>query len=145
MTEPGFGELHPCLEPVKDVLSPRYTRLALALQTGHPDAYEELGTQDRIAGRRLYAAALRDVVGLSREEVAEACAYTDDGGAEVRRQIRPARKLWHRLGAWPWVCFKDGKPPNRWRQDWSGGTHAAMTLDVWKTETLGGFLRLRRV
>lgn len=116
----GMPEPVPSPHP-EHVLSPP---LALAIESGHPLAFGQLGAHDRAQGNRLYAAALRDILGLDLEAIAEACGYgfiaaTD---ANAQRQARDAvsrgRQNLHRLGAWPWLHFsEDGRPPRTWRSE----------------------------
>ena len=55
------------------------------------------------AGRRLYAAALRDICGLPMREVADLCDYANENSALKRIQV--ARPVWGGFGS---VALGDG-------------------------------------
>jgi hypothetical protein len=110
-------------------------RLAVAIQaTEYPFAFELLQPHDRSAGRRLYAAALRDILGIRRRDVAAACGLslreTDDA-------ISRAREDWSQLRGWPWWYFDDrgGKPPDDWHQR-GGSAPVNAALITWATGRL---------
>jgi hypothetical protein len=107
------ADLRPPVKPLEAVLPPR---LGLALQAQSGLTYEQLTTKDRAVGNRLYAAALRDLLGLDYEAIADACAYVGDKRERTaRRAVQVARRLWHEVGAWPWFHFAaPGRPPSGW-------------------------------
>lgn len=125
------GDLRPRVKPLEAVL-PR--RLGLALQAESSLAYEQLTTDDRAAGNRLYAAALRDLLGLDYESIADACAYAGDKRERTaRREIQVARRLWHEVGAWPWFHFDaPGRPPSGWPKQ-GGSPQLDATFWTWAT------------
>lgn len=111
-------------------------RLALFLETQHEVAFGQLTEQDRTQWRRLWAAALHDIHGLSIFDVFEAAELHDK--AHARKDIGEGRRLWKRLGyAWPWHFFDDpkGTPPAGWHS--SGGPPALdATFEVWRSGRL---------
>lgn len=127
------GELLPSAAPLEGML-PR--RLAIALETMHPLAFEELRDQDLAAGKRLHAAALRDVVGLSEEEVADACGFAGANATRTAREaVSAARPIWRAMAAWPWLEMEGGKPPADWRKT-PFEPRFARSLQSWATGTL---------
>lgn len=110
-------------------------RLALALESDHQLAFERLQEHDRAELARLRAAALRDVLGLRYEEIADACGYADVRTA--RRAVPSGRKLWCGLGAWPWWQFRadEGRPPAAWRST-GGGPRLDAAFMTWATGEL---------
>lgn len=113
---PGRFDFYPGKSPWSVPSIP--PKLAVFLETGHQGAMWRAGAHEVTAGRRLYAAALRDILGMSEEEVAESCAWNE---RTTRRAIEKARPLWHELGGWPWCCFAAGALPRDWRSselDW---------------------------
>lgn len=114
-------------------------RLAVALTTGDPTsstAYNTLGPQDRVAGRRLYAAALRDLAALDDDATADCCGIDcEDAPRAARRDYEVGRELWHKLSCWPWVYFPHGKPPDEWR-DQGADALVAKAFAVWQTGRL---------
>jgi hypothetical protein len=106
-------------------------RLALALETDHPEAFDQLQAHDRREWLRLYAAALRDIVALDYGSVGEACGYEDIRTA--RRAVSAGRKLWRQLAAWPWRYFgPNGLPPAGWREH-GGGPQVNAAFATWAT------------
>lgn len=83
-------------------------RLALALESQHEIAFEQLQSHDVVEWRRLHLAGLRDIVGFTYDELTDA-ATSDD--RSVRRAVSAGRTAWARANAWPWACFENGKPP----------------------------------
>jgi hypothetical protein len=128
------GGLHPPVKPLEAVLPPR---LALALQAESGLADQQLTTIDRAVGNRLYAAALRDLLGLDYEAIADACAYADDKRERTaRRAVQVARRLWHEVGAWPWFHFAaPGQPPSGWAKR-GGSSQLDATFWTWATGSL---------
>jgi hypothetical protein len=93
-----------------------------------------LGTDDEGQLRNLRMAAVRDIVGVSEEQLCEAFQYQDNESA--RRRVRRGRGLLRELGAWPWCTFKDdtGRPPQGWWQN--GHPFARGVFEWWRTESL---------
>jgi hypothetical protein len=118
----ALGE--PVLCSLTGHFQPRYVlrhRVALALETDHPTAREQLRPHDLAEWMRLEAAVLRDVVALDYDLIARHCRYDDVRTA--RSATKRGRRLWARLPAWPWRYFgDDGKPPGNWRADGGGQT-----------------------
>jgi len=117
------------VESLETVLPPR---LAVALrQAKLPFAFELLEDHDAAAGKRLYAAAMHDILDLSRKTIAHIYDYTN-----VHREIREGRKDWAHIGAWPWCLFgPTGKPlPDRHHARRS--TAIAAVLATWATNRL---------
>jgi len=110
----GEIELWPPYELPEYVVSPA---LALALETNSALGFGQLSTHDRAAGNRLYAAALRDILGLGLTAVADACGYEGvDREGTAKKACARGRKDWQRMGAWPWFHFEPGGlPPRLWR------------------------------
>lgn len=128
----GGAELWPPTEPIETVLPPR---LALALQTQHPWTATLLTPDDLAKGKQLFAAALRDILGLEEDGVAEHCGYDgeDSGVRAARGAVSKGRKLWHQMAAWPWWYFApSGRPPDGWRQH---GAEAVSdtAFEIWRT------------
>jgi hypothetical protein len=101
----GRFDLCPPVKPLDAVLRPR---LAIAIETDHPQAHAELTAHDVTAGRRLWAAALRDLAGWTERQVATECLLPE---RKVREAVRSARLEWHLAGAWPWSSLHpEGRP-----------------------------------
>jgi hypothetical protein len=131
-TESGRHKLSP---PVESLLAVLPHRLVLVLESWDPVAFQQLRPQDHSAGRRLYAAALRDILGLPKEEVAKQCGYggEDLGMRKAREAISRGRKLWSRVGAWPWWYFEPaGQPPRNWHAH-GGNVILDAALLTWET------------
>jgi hypothetical protein len=127
----GGGDLFPPAKRLEELL-PR--RLALYVATEHPLAWEQLTPGDQTARKHLYAAALRDILGLSPEAVATACEYGGDNAKRTaRREVSKARMRWAQLGAWPWFHFGPaGEPPDAWRVC-GGGPPFDAAFRTWAT------------
>ena len=110
------------------------TRLALGVPRATLHRYEELTTNDRVAGNRFYAAALRDLLGLDYEAIAYACGYAGDTRERTaRRAVQVGRRLWHEVGAWPWFYFAaPGRPPSGWSRH-GGSSQLDATFWTWAT------------
>lgn len=125
----------PIPTPDFEGLSPR---LAVALETRHRLALAQLSTHDLATGNRLYAAALRDIVRLEDEEIADVCCWAGNHAARTARDAyREGRQVWRRLAAWPWLEFaSDAHPPSSWRQ---GDMPRKLTrsLETWATGMVG--------
>jgi hypothetical protein len=89
---------------------------------------------DRTAGTAWYAAALRDLLGLNYEAIADACAYAGDKRERTaRREVQVGRRLWHEAGAWPWFHFAaPGRPPSGWPKR-GGSPQLDATFWTWAT------------
>jgi hypothetical protein len=115
------------------------TRLAVALRTREPTAqgvYESLTEQDRVAGRRLYAAALRDIAGLDDDAIATAGGHEcSNADRAARRDYEAGREFWNRLGGWPWLYFQGGKPPDNWWTT-SADQRLAKAYTAWRSGRL---------
>ena len=110
-------------------------RLAIALASGYGAAYDQLTPGDRKFGRRLYAAALRDILGLKWKTIADLCEYRDAYSAQHR--AAEARPVWREIGAWPWSCFPArGVPPTTWAPV-GGGSTLREAFAAWYTGRLG--------
>lgn len=125
------GELFVPVKPLEAVLRPR---LGLALAAESSYGYGQLTATDRAEAKRLYAAALYDLLGLDYDAIANACDYRGDHRErEARREIARARKLWHQLGGWPWFHYDAGEPP---REEWrrrGGGPLLDAAFWTWAT------------
>lgn len=124
----------PKLPPLESVVS---ERLALALEAPRPLAFERLGAHDWAAGRRLYAAALRDLAGLSEDEIAKACGFkeaeTFGDPRNARDAVSRGRRTWHQMGAWPWShLHPNGRPPANWRRD-GPNSNLTTVFATWQT------------
>lgn len=98
-------------QPLRELIP---SEAALALETGHEVAVARLGPHARAALRRLYAAALKDVAGLTGSEVVDECGYSSEPSAF--RAVADGRRAWQAAGGWPWVGFDSkGRPPSSWR------------------------------
>lgn len=64
--------------------------------------------------RSLVAAAQRDILAYTVNTIAEEFEYSEPSSA--RRAVRKGRKLWLRLGAWPW-SFGEPDFSGSWWQD----------------------------
>lgn len=112
-------------------------RLALALDTQHELAYNELRDHDLAEWKRLWAAALRDLLGLDHERIADECGYSSDDERTARRAVSEGRRLWAQLAAWPWYfwCNDDGRPPRAWRSV-GGGPRLDAAFETWRTDEI---------
>jgi hypothetical protein len=131
---------HDFCPPVESPLAVLPHSLVLALETQDPIAFQQLGKNNYDLGRYLYAAALRDILGLTEEEIAEPLGFGGEDSLErsARRVVSQGRKLWFRVGAWPWWYFEPagsrpaGRPPDRWLAD-GGGPHVDAAFATWAT------------
>jgi hypothetical protein len=105
-------------EAARPPASAKLPRPALvAMRYDDPEAWA-LAISDergRSALRKLTAAALRDLLGLGLEEIAERLGYADERSA--RRAAAAGRMLWPQLGAWPWWRSEPGALPHEWWRD----------------------------
>lgn len=109
-------------------------RVALALETHHPVAVEQMQEQDRLEWRRLGAAALKDILAFAESTIAEHCGYEYEQSA--RDAVSRGRKLFVGLYAWPWWYFgPNGRPPPEWREH-GGGLRLTAGFATWATGTL---------
>ncbi len=108
-----------------DVLRPR---VALAVESQDPLAWQAMDERDHAELLKLRAAAARDIAGLNGEQLAAALTYTDE--STVRTKVRGGRRLLRALGAWPWCAFRQGAriTPPSW---WSTGDPCAHALLGW--------------
>jgi len=123
------------VRPLEAVLPPR---LALALQADSAYAYDQLTHHDLTAGRRLYAAALYDLLALNHDAIAIECGWSEheDPKHSAKRAVSEGRGLWHQVGAWPWFYFEPtGRPPRHWRTR-GGAPHVEAALWTWATGRL---------
>lgn len=70
---------------------------------------------------KLAAAALRDIEGLTDEEVAEQLGLSVTSDSNARKDAAAGRRMWAALGAWPWTYFQpprfQARPRDSWWQD----------------------------
>lgn len=126
---------HAFCPPVESPLAVLTHPLVLALETQDPIAFQELGKNDYDLGRYLYAAALRDILGRTEDEIAQLLGFNGaDRERSARRAVSRGRKLWSRIGGWPWWYFdeRDGQPPKGWRK-LGGGPVLDAALCTWAT------------
>jgi hypothetical protein len=128
------GVVVPRLGWTSEGTRPRFPRSKLppivltAMETGHPSVGDRV-LEDKTACTRLSwlsAAAFRDVLGLSEQEVAERLGYTvdeprhwadADGSRSARKAAKQGRLLLAHLGAWPWWCCRpvgEAMPQDWW-------------------------------
>jgi hypothetical protein len=130
---PGTFALKPPGEDPAVVLRPR---LALALTTGSLLAIEQLTATDRSEWRRLTLAALHDIAGLDVADLTALAEFRDE--RTTRDDLRRARALLGRLGAWPWHCFAQGRPPSDWRRSLGATPRADAAWRIWATGRASG-------
>jgi len=83
------------------------------LSTGDSNALRALTSRsERRVLDRLTAAVMRDLFDRSPEEITDWLGYENKG--EAKKLAREGRRLWGRLGAWPWWGLTPGVPPDRW-------------------------------
>jgi hypothetical protein len=93
-----------------------------ALERALEDGWAELSPHDWAQHKRLVAATYYDVEGVSKETVAERLDFSQEDKYNMSSQERAARRavsegrslLWN-MQAWPWACWRDGRPPVGWR------------------------------
>jgi len=64
--------------------------------------------------RRLAAAALHDLWGLTNEEVSEQLGHAGELKKLGTRDVRDGRRLWQAIASIPWWLFPDDVPPTGW-------------------------------
>lgn len=113
--------------PLHAVLRPR---VAYGLLSGH---FDELTFHDWTQAARLYVAALRDIGAVSWEDLPSTAGFGDAGSARetTEEKVREGRRLWARLGAWPWTSFSDGRPPRDWWRD-GASRDVAFSFNFWR-------------
>ncbi|HEX5762128.1 MAG TPA: hypothetical protein VFY04_03295 [Solirubrobacterales bacterium] len=129
-----FNGPEPEVPPAESFLPPR---LAAALVGGdplHPTVYATLTAHDRVSGRRLYAAALRDLADLEWDQVASACGIEGiDPERQARAYAERGRGLWYKLGGWPWYHLPEHWQPKS-REQWWLNPRVTSALAIWLGE-----------